>query len=179
MSLAVRSQWRRSAAAIGSPSGRTNAGASPSLGMPSCSRSSMQRRASGVVGKVGHAPGGDLLRRRAARQQRLAHTGLPRDEGLALKQLAQGVELALGLPRKGLPESLAPPDRSVDLIARVVVLEDDRDVADLRQPAHGVACVGGHEVREVRRALRRRQPQPDVDVPLGRDGRKRLRTEAL
>ena len=71
-------------------------------------------------------------------------------------------------PGNASAEPLAAPDGGVDLVARVVVLEDDGDLADLRQPAHGVARVGGHEEGEVGRALRRRQPQPDVDVAAGR-----------
>ena len=51
-----------------------------------------------------------------------------------------------------------------------MVLEDDGDLADLRQPAHGGARVGCHEEREVGRALRRRKPQRDLDVAvLGHD----------
>ena len=54
---------------------------------------------------------------------------------------------------------LAARERGVDLVAGVVVLEHDRHLAHLRQPAHGVARVGRHQEREVRRALRRRQAQ--------------------
>ena len=158
----------RSAAAIGSPSGRTNAGASAPLGMPRCARSSRQRRASGSSGRS--------ATRRAVTSSAVAPAASSashsRDwratSALRWNSSRRRVQLALGLAGEGARERLAAPDRAVDLVARVVVLEDDGDLADLRQPAHGVACVGGHEEREVRRALRRRQPEPDVDVPVGR-----------
>ena len=163
-SLAMRSQWRRSPAAIGVAVGpherrRVARAVDPQL---LAQRDAAPRVR--LVGEVGHAQRDDLLGRGARRQQRLAQPRLARDERLAAEQLAQGVQPALGLAGEGLRERRAAADGGVDLVPGVVVLEDDRDLADPGQPAHGVARVGGHEVREVRRALRRRQPQPHVDV---------------
>ena len=121
-----------------------------------------------LVREVGDAPRGHLLGCRAGGQERLAQPRLAGDERLAVKQLPQRVQPALGLAGERVPEALVAVDGRVDLVARVVILEDDGDPAHLRQPAHGSARVGGHQVREVGRALGRGEPQAHVDVPVGR-----------
>jgi hypothetical protein len=122
----------------------------------------------GVVGEVCDAARGDLLGRRAIRQQRLAQPRLAGDKRFALKELAQGVQLiVVGLARKRPRETFAARDCGVDLLAGVVVLQPDFDPADVRQPAHDVARVGCHQVRKVGSALRRRQPEQDLHVATG------------
>ena len=105
----MRIQWVRSAAAIGAPSGRTKAGCVRVAGDAQVSAQLEAAASVVLVREVGDAPRGHLLGRRAGGQQRLAQPRLARDERLAAEQLAQRVELALGLagerlartPRRG------------------------------------------------------------------------------
>ena len=94
-----------------------------------------------MSGQVGHAQRDDRLRRRARPPSSAWHSArLAGEQRLALEQLAQRVEVAGRLARERLVEAVAARDRGVDLLARVVVLEHDGDLADLRQPAHGGAA---------------------------------------
>ena len=123
-----------------------------------------------VVGQVDYAARRNLLGGGAVVEERLAQPRLARDQRLAQEQLAERAEVVVdGLTRERAGEALAAPDRGVDLLACVVVLELDRHVADLGQPAHDLARVGCHQEREVRRALWRGQPQDDLDIAVGAD----------
>ena len=119
------------------------------------------------VFEIGDAPRDDLIDVRPACQQGLAQSRLPRDQRLTLKQLAERLEVVvLGFTRKGPGESFPPGERSVDLRAGVVILQEDRHLMHSRQPPHGLARVRGHQEREVRRTLGRRQPQHHLDVAI-------------
>ena len=73
-----------------------------------------------------------------------------------------------GLPGECPGEAMAVRQGGIDLPTRVVVLEPDRHMTDLGQPAHDVPSVGCHQVREVGGALRSGQPEQDVHVAVRR-----------
>ena len=168
-SCARRSHIGRSAAVSAAPSPATNAGASSSCGRPSAARSAAAAHRVRRVRQVRDAPRDDRLGRRAIVEQR-ADRPAPGGPAAPCAGTARAARRGPPRSRRGTPRRTSSPraDRGVDLRARVVVLEHDRHLAHVRQPAHGGARVGCHQVREVRCALRRRQAEADVDVPLRR-----------
>ena len=100
-SLAIRSQWRqlgrRDRRAVGPDERRrvvVDRDAQVLAQLEAATRA-------GIAWEVGHPARSHLLGRRAAGQQLLAEPRLARDERLALEQLAQRVELTLGLAGEG------------------------------------------------------------------------------
>ena len=89
---------------------------------------------------------------------------LARHQRLALKQRPQRVQLAPGLARERVAERAAATDGGVDLVPRVVILELDQHLPQPRDALQRGPGVGGHQEGEVRRALRRREPQPHRHV---------------
>ena len=139
-------QKRTSDASTGSPSPVTNAGASSDASMPSARRSSRQRSASGPV---------ELAERR--RRRTAAGSGAPAAPCAGTACAARAGRPAVS-PGNASENALAAVDRGVDLRARVVVLEDDVH-RPVRDGADGGGRVRRHQEREVRRALRRGEPQ--------------------
>ena len=79
---------------------------------PAGRRNSTQRRASGTSGRSATRRRRDLLRRGAVGQQRLAQPRLASEEGLALEQLAQGVEIVVvGFARERSGEAVPAAER--------------------------------------------------------------------
>jgi len=158
-SRAFLSQSVSSSAASGSPFGATNAGDPSSQPTPSCPRSSRHRRVSALSG-------------RSATRQAVTSAGVApfvSNASHSLAWRAQGVEMiVLRLARKRPGEPSSSRHGGVDLVAGVVVLQPDLDPADVGQPAHDIARVGCHQIREVGSALRRREPEHDLDVADGR-----------
>ena len=103
-SRARRSHVGRSDALSGEPSPATSAGASSSWGRPSAARRATPRTASGMSGRSATARLHDRLGARAVGEQRLADPRLSREQGLALEELAQRVQVAGRLARERRPE---------------------------------------------------------------------------
>ena len=115
-------------------------------------------------GEVGEAECHRIGRVHSRLQQHVADATLAGEQRLAPEERAQLVQRAGLLARERVGERAAAHQRGVDLRAGVVVVQDDRDVADLGQAGDGVTRVDRHEEGEVRRALGRGQAQVHVDV---------------
>lgn len=84
--------------------------------------------------------------------------------GFACKRASQLVEAVLGFDAEGADVAGARRQAGVDLVAVVVVVEQDPDLAGVLDHLQRIERVGGHQIGEVGRAERRRQPQVHFDT---------------
>jgi hypothetical protein len=108
----------------------------------------------------------------SVRAQQLGQTPLHRGGvRLALKGEPQVVQVVLSLVTEGAPVAGGCGQTRVDDVRIVVVVELDHHLLCPMKVRENVFGVGCHEVSEVRRAERRRQPKMDFDVAASRHER--------
>ena len=165
-------------AASGAPvAGSISSGASSPAGSPSSARRCRSRSSAGGRRRLAQGERGQLRRPGARRGQRAAdevgagHHRLTQEVGAQLVQLAD----RLAVEGPGEPGPGCHP--AVDRIRGEVVFEHHLRRAHAGQGRHRVVGVGHHQEGEVGRAEIRREPQPDLGVPVRGDGARRDEAE--